>query len=69
MYLFLSLSVLTGLAEGEILSDAEVQKSALNVLINCVCGPVERVSCVLIFFCSFITCYIFLLLLLQLLGI
>ena len=40
-------SVLTGLAEGEVLPDAEVQKGALNILINCVCGPVERVSILL----------------------
>lgn len=37
-------SVLIGLAEAEVLPDAEVQKGALNILINCVCGPVERVS-------------------------
>ncbi|KAJ8302050.1 hypothetical protein KUTeg_021037 [Tegillarca granosa] len=37
-----AVSVLIGLAEGEIISDPEVQKSALNVIINCVCGPMER---------------------------
>lgn len=35
--------MLIGLAEGE-LQDPEVQKSALNIIINCVCGPVERVG-------------------------
>nr|XP_022300005.1 DDB1- and CUL4-associated factor 1-like isoform X2 [Crassostrea virginica] len=38
-----AVSVLIGLAEGE-LQDPEVQKSALNVIINCVCGPVERLG-------------------------
>ena len=37
--------MLVGLAEAEILPDADVQRGALNVLINCVCGPPERVSC------------------------
>ena len=40
----LSFSVIIGLAEGEILADAEVQKSALTILVNCVCGPIERVG-------------------------
>lgn len=31
-------------AAGEIVNDAECQKSALNVIINCVCGPVNRVG-------------------------
>ncbi|XP_041347553.1 DDB1- and CUL4-associated factor 1-like [Gigantopelta aegis] len=39
-----AISVIIGLAEGEILADAEVQKSALTVLVNCVCGPIERVG-------------------------
>ncbi|XP_060078486.1 DDB1- and CUL4-associated factor 1-like [Ylistrum balloti] len=39
-----AISVLIGLAEGDVLSDPEVQKSALNVIINCVCGPVERLG-------------------------
>lgn len=33
-----------GLAEGKTVQDPEVQKSALNVIINCVWGPMERVS-------------------------
>lgn len=41
--LYIFYSVLIGLAEGE-LQDPEVQKSALNIIINCVCGPVERVG-------------------------
>jgi len=31
-------------AEGEIVADAEVQKSALAVLVHCVCAPIQRVS-------------------------
>ncbi|KAK3101991.1 hypothetical protein FSP39_007955 [Pinctada imbricata] len=39
------ISILIGLAEGEVLaSEPDVQKSALNVIVNCVCGPVERVG-------------------------
>lgn len=37
-------SVIVGLIEGEIISDAEIMKAALRVIVNCVCGPVERVS-------------------------
>jgi len=35
-----------GVAEGDAYlgSDPEAQKSALTVLINCVCGPQEKVS-------------------------
>ena len=40
----LSDSILIGLADGERFSDADVQRGALNVLINCVCGPSERVG-------------------------
>ena len=36
------------MAEGEIFSDAEVQKSALQIIINSVCGPVTRVSTILL---------------------
>ncbi|XP_046327233.1 DDB1- and CUL4-associated factor 1-like isoform X2 [Haliotis rufescens] len=39
-----AVSVIIGLAEGEILADPEVQKSALGVLVNCVCGPIERLG-------------------------
>lgn len=38
------LNIVLGAAEGEIVSDAEVQKSALSVLINSVCAPVSRPS-------------------------
>ncbi|XP_005091731.1 DDB1- and CUL4-associated factor 1 [Aplysia californica] len=34
--------ILVRLAEGEVVSDAEIQKSALRVICNCVCGPFER---------------------------
>ena len=37
-------SVLLGLADGESLPDPDVQKAALNVIINSVCGPVSRVN-------------------------
>jgi HIV-1 Vpr-binding protein len=36
--------VLLSLAEGDVLADADVQKAAINVIINSVCGPVTRVS-------------------------
>lgn len=38
------LNVILGAAEGEIVADPEVQKAALNVLITCVCAPMNRVS-------------------------
>ena len=31
-------------AEGSLLNDSEVQKAALHVICNCVCGPRVRVS-------------------------
>ena len=37
-------SIPIGLSEGEILPDCEVQRSALSVIINCVCGPSEKVG-------------------------
>jgi len=37
-------SVLLGLADGELLPDPDVQKAALNVIINSVCGPMSRVN-------------------------
>uniref|UniRef100_T1J9J0 DDB1- and CUL4-associated factor 1 n=1 Tax=Strigamia maritima TaxID=126957 RepID=T1J9J0_STRMM len=36
------MSILLGAAEGEIISDPDVQRAALNVIINCVCGPITR---------------------------
>ncbi|XP_069792896.1 DDB1- and CUL4-associated factor 1-like isoform X1 [Narcine bancroftii] len=39
------MSIILGVAEGDIFSnDAETQKSALQVIINCVCGPDKRIS-------------------------
>lgn len=38
------LNIVLGAAEGEIVGDAEVQKSALSVLVNSVCAPVHRPS-------------------------
>jgi len=37
-------SILLGLADGELLPDPDVQKAALNVIINSVCGPMSRVG-------------------------
>jgi len=37
-------SILLGLADGELLPDPDVQKAALNVIINSVCGPMSRVN-------------------------
>lgn len=37
-------SILIGLAEGDVLRDADVQRAALNVISNAVCGPSARVS-------------------------
>lgn len=37
-------SIVLGAAEREIVADADVQKSALAVLVNCVCAPLNRVS-------------------------
>ncbi|KAI8782336.1 DDB1- and CUL4-associated factor 1 [Biomphalaria glabrata] len=36
------MSVLVGLVEGEVVNDSEIIKAALRVIVNCVCGPVER---------------------------
>lgn len=33
-----------GAAEGEIVADPEVQKSALSLLVNCICAPIHRPS-------------------------
>ncbi|KAJ0023407.1 hypothetical protein NQD34_003306 [Periophthalmus magnuspinnatus] len=33
------MSIILGVAEGQVLNDAEIQKSALQVIINCVCAP------------------------------
>jgi hypothetical protein len=41
--IFVFTSVLLSLAEGDVLADADVQKAALNVIINSVCGPATRV--------------------------
>ncbi|XP_077295006.1 lisH and WD40 domain-containing protein mahjong [Arctopsyche grandis] len=38
------LNIVLGAAEGEIVADADVQKAALNVLVNCICAPVNRVA-------------------------
>lgn len=38
------INIVLGAAEGEIVSDPEVQKSALSVLVNSICAPVNRPS-------------------------
>lgn len=40
----LGINIILGAAEGEIVADAEVNKAALRVLCNCVCGPINRVG-------------------------
>lgn len=46
MYFFpVGISIILGVAEGEFfIHDAEIQKSALQIIINCVCGPDNRIS-------------------------
>lgn len=41
------INIVLGAAEGEIVADAEVQKSALSLLVNCICGPIHRPSVVI----------------------
>lgn len=38
------MSVILAAADGEIVADPDVQRSALNVIINCVCGPMSRLG-------------------------
>ncbi|XP_044751258.1 protein mahjong [Coccinella septempunctata] len=38
------MNIILGAAEGEIVADADVQKAALRVIVNCVCGPVHRIG-------------------------
>lgn len=38
------INIILGAAEGEIVADAEVQKSALTVLVHCVCAPICKVT-------------------------
>lgn len=43
--LVLGISIVLAVAEGEVfVNDAEIQKSALQVVINCVCAPDKRMS-------------------------
>lgn len=37
------INIILGAAEGEIVADPDVQKSALNVLVHCVCAPTCKV--------------------------
>ncbi|XP_071500880.1 DDB1- and CUL4-associated factor 1-like [Diadema antillarum] len=38
------MNIVNGVAEGDVLSDPDVQKAALQVIINCVCGPSTRLG-------------------------
>lgn len=38
------INIILGAAEGEIVADADVQKAALRVIVNCVCAPINRVG-------------------------
>jgi HIV-1 Vpr-binding protein len=40
----IGITIILGAAEGEIVTDPEVQKSALHVIITCACAPITRVS-------------------------
>ncbi|XP_017768029.1 PREDICTED: protein mahjong [Nicrophorus vespilloides] len=40
----LGITIVLGAAEGEIVADADVQKSALRIIVNCVCAPVNRIG-------------------------
>lgn len=42
--LTVAMTIILGAAEGEIVADPDVQRSALSVLINCVCAPIHRVG-------------------------
>ncbi|KHN79146.1 Protein VPRBP [Toxocara canis] len=39
-----AVALLLEACEGELMSDVELQKAALDVIINCVCAPLEKVS-------------------------
>lgn len=43
-FLILGFSIIISAAEGEIVADPDVQKSALSLLVNCVCAPIYRTS-------------------------
>ncbi|XP_069696548.1 DDB1- and CUL4-associated factor 1 isoform X2 [Periplaneta americana] len=38
------MNIILGAAEGEIVADADVQRAALAVIINCVCAPIHRLG-------------------------
>ena len=40
----IGITIILGAAEGEIVTDPEVQKSALHVIITCACAPITRVN-------------------------
>lgn len=39
----MGINVILGAAEGEIVTDPDVQRAALHVIITCVCAPIYRV--------------------------
>ncbi|RWS14691.1 protein VPRBP-like isoform X2 [Dinothrombium tinctorium] len=40
-----AMRIILAAAEAEMVADADVQRSALHVIINCVCGPLTRIGC------------------------
>lgn len=38
------INIILGAAEGEIVADPDVQKSALSLLVNCICAPIQKVQ-------------------------
>lgn len=40
----IGMNIILGASEGEIVADPDVQKAALQVIINCVCAPIHRVG-------------------------
>lgn len=38
------ITIILGAAEGDIVTEPDVQKSAINVIITCACAPITRVS-------------------------
>lgn len=47
----IGMNIILGASEGEIVADPDVQKAALQVIINCVCAPIHRV--IVIVYCIF----------------
>ena len=37
-----SMRIILSAASGELINDPDCQRSALNIIVNCVCGPINR---------------------------